>query len=344
MSKVLLDKIQGCLLGVMLGDALGMPWEKMTRREIMEATDNRGVVGFQDFQDRRISDNQNLNLGDTTDDWQLTKIVADSILECSGFNREHMAYAHVEALRVGKDAWGKTTRSAIAGLAKGTIWLKDQKMSKQPSKKCSTGVMMKIAPLAIYSYLAYGQCCSKMFIRKVVEFGSITHSDARAIASAYVLGKIIIELLQAQNKLLKGSYMFANREPFLSNIVKEIGYSMEFCPCECASEESVWGVFTNCLQHAANLNFLASNPSTFFAPKALGVVIMEFMREPEDFKKSGVNIINIGGDTDTTASMVGALVGANMGTKAFPEDWIKICPQSQEALDLGEKLYKAFKL
>lgn len=341
MSKVLLDKIQGCLLGVMLGDALGMPWEALTRKEIIELTDGRGVTGFQEAP-RKIEDNKQLKLGETTDDWQLTKVVADSLLERNGFDRDHMAYAHVEALKNGDARWGKTTLNAISGLASGRIWLKDQKMIRRPGA-CSTGVMMKIAPLAIYCHLAYGEYCQKIFMRKAIQFSAMTHSDPRVATSAYVLGVTIIELLRAQEPMAKGHHLLANREPFLSNFVKAIGYGMEFCPCDCDHEESVWGVVFGCLQHTSNVNFLAAWPSTFFAPKALGVVLVEFMREPENFQRAGPNIINIGGDTDTAASMLGGLVGANMGTKAFPEDWIKFCPRSQEALDLGEKLYNKFK-
>lgn len=341
MSKILLDKIQGCLLGVLLGDALGMPWEAMTRQEILQRTNNQGVTGFQEGA-RKITDNHKLKLGGTTDDWQLTKIVAESIIDFGAFHREHMAYFHVEALNSGNTAWGKTTKNAIEGLAKRVIWLKDQKMTRRPSE-CSNGVMMKIAPLAIYFYLAHGQNSSKLFLRKVIELGSITHSDARAIASAYVLGATIIELLQSPDKITKGAHMFANKEHFISNFVKLVGFTMDFCPCDCEYEDSLWHTVSVCLQHASNVNFLAGKPNTFFAPRALGVVMVEFLKEPENFQKSGPNIINIGGDTDTTASMLGALVGVNVGIKAFPQDWIHFCPQAQEAIDLGEKLYNQFK-
>ncbi len=45
-------KVHGCLLGIMIGDALGAPVEMMKPEDILAQTDNRGIAGF-DHQVRR---------------------------------------------------------------------------------------------------------------------------------------------------------------------------------------------------------------------------------------------------------------------------------------------------
>jgi len=57
--------------------------------------------------------------------------------------------------------------------------------------------------------------------------------------------------------------------------------------------------------------------------------------------------ISAGGDTDSMASMVGALVGANCGLKndkledIIPSEWIDFCPEFGETLKFGKEFFIA---
>jgi ADP-ribosyl-[dinitrogen reductase] hydrolase len=47
-----------------------------------------------------------------------------------------------------------------------------------------------------------------------------------------------------------------------------------------------------------------------------------WLRSPGDFRRAVEGVILLGGDTDTTAAIVGGLVGVTAGAAAIPEDWV----------------------
>ena len=47
-----------------------------------------------------------------------------------------------------------------------------------------------------------------------------------------------------------------------------------------------------------------------------------WLRSPADYRTAVESIISLGGDTDTTAAIVGALVGATAGVEAIPREWL----------------------
>ena len=53
--------------------------------------------------------------------------------------------------------------------------------------------------------------------------------------------------------------------------------------------------------------------------------------------------VNAGGDTDTIAAMVGAMIGCNVGLEGIPEEWLRFRPEFQKALMLGEQLFQVMK-
>ena len=93
----LIKKIQAGLLGVMIGDAMGMPVETMKPEEILSATEGQGITTFTDAIQKGIKNQSNLNAGETTDDWQLTKKIALSLIEIGGFDLEDIAAKHIKA-------------------------------------------------------------------------------------------------------------------------------------------------------------------------------------------------------------------------------------------------------
>jgi ADP-ribosylglycohydrolase len=52
------------------------------------------------------------------------------------------------------------------------------------------------------------------------------------------------------------------------------------------------------------------------------VVIQVWIRNPTDYKSAISEIIRCGGDTDTTAAILGGIVGASVGENGIPYDWL----------------------
>lgn len=109
----ILLRFQGCLMGVRIGDAMGAPWETKTPEAILRATDGKGVRGFEGgFQDAKWEDMWSLQLGDATDDWQLTVAVARSLIRNKGFITADCAREHADEMRKSTIGWGGTTRKS----------------------------------------------------------------------------------------------------------------------------------------------------------------------------------------------------------------------------------------
>ena len=57
------------------------------------------------------------------------------------------------------------------------------------------------------------------------------------------------------------------------------------------------------------------------AHRSVPTAIYAFLRSPEAFREVVIYAIGLGGDTDTIASMAGALAGAYLGLDAIPATW-----------------------
>lgn len=74
----------------------------------------------------------------------------------------------------------------------------------------------------------------------------------------------------------------------------------------------------------------------------LPAVLHAVWSHPRDYAKAIQSVIECGGDTDTTAALVGGILGARLGPAAIPQEWLdglREWPQSLEWIrQLGEQL------
>jgi ADP-ribosylglycohydrolase len=60
---------------------------------------------------------------------------------------------------------------------------------------------------------------------------------------------------------------------------------------------------------------------TGYVLHSVPVVLQAWLRFPEDYASAVRSVIRCGGDADTTAALVGAIVGARVGVEGIPEPW-----------------------
>jgi len=53
------------------------------------------------------------------------------------------------------------------------------------------------------------------------------------------------------------------------------------------------------------------------------VVIQVWLRNQHDYQGAVTAIIQLGGDTDTTAAILGGIMGAAVGKTGIPQQWLK---------------------
>ena len=62
------------------------------------------------------------------------------------------------------------------------------------------------------------------------------------------------------------------------------------------------------------------------------------MRHSNDFEKGILEIVNAGGDSDSNAAIVGAMIGATVGLSGIPKRWREFRPSFQESIALADQL------
>jgi ADP-ribosylglycohydrolase len=95
--------------------------------------------------------------------------------------------------------------------------------------------------------------------------------------------------------------------------------------------------------------FLAKNKSAEFALFALGTggYVVEtiasafycFCATPDNFEETVIAAVMGGDDTDTTASIAGALSGAHNGLAGIPERWLSVLEDRDRLLALARDLF-----
>ena len=72
------------------------------------------------------------------------------------------------------------------------------------------------------------------------------------------------------------------------------------------------------------------------AHEAISAAVFVTARHPEDPRSAILESANAHGDSDSIATLGGALVGARVGIQAIPPDWIRDVERSQELLILAQ--------
>lgn len=327
-------KIITSLAGAAFGDALGMPVESMTREEIVKATDGQGVNSLIDPIQTKIPDLMDLKAGDTTDDWQLTKAVAEAITTAGKYDRLAMAWSHVEALENSPIGWGKSTQTGIQELA--DFFNSDEKEGRHynqavsadnGTKGAGNGIAMKVAPLAIYHLTS----SSSAMMDSILSLGEMTHYDKRASIAAFAVAQTIRMAILFP---FDGSSFVA--KTFLRFLIAEV--KAQEARLKPEGDEQISTVLQKVYDQELfdrNIELIISEVGTgCFCLQSVPFSITIFLRYQVYFEWGMIEAVNAGGDTDTNASMVGAMIGANMGKSKFvyPE-WSKRCSVKMSELE-----------
>lgn len=335
--ELLRNRFKGCLMGVLAGDALGQPVEMMTAIEILEATGGRGVAAFMDPLQTRIVSTRLLKKGDYTDDWQLTRAIARSIVYMQDIERHDIALKHLEEMKDPR-GWGRATKQALEEIdlyfrTGGQQGRSPNKASSAAGKAdqggCGNGVAMKISPVALFHSLDTDwPLADERALAETAAIGLMTHHDIRASICAYAICDLVMGIVRlaaeaplnaekmeafAKQYMFQGlcyaENVYANlntRQPFVSEIFGQMLASGSWR----SIDQSVASIGTNC-----------------FALESVPFAVAAFMRHPQDFKAAVLEAVNAGGDTDSTASMAGALVGANVGIEGIPGEFKDFRPE-----------------
>lgn len=308
--KSLFKKAYGCLAGVAIGDSMGMPTSFYTPKQVKQKF---GFVnGFLDApKGHPIHDG--LVAYQITDDTQLTIVMAKVIIEDKKVTPEGVAKRILEwALNTGilkKDLIGPSTRRALENLISG--------VNPKDSGKFGTtnGAAMRISPVAIFNAND-----EKGLINDVEKACLPTHGTNVAISAASAVAFAINEGLSNDNAsvdsiveaAIAGAKAGEKRgfEYPAASVAKRIELALDLI-----------GKVNDCFNAAIKLyDYIGAGVESNEAiPTAIGI----FAIAKGDPMKAIKCAVNIGGDSDTIASIVGGISGAFKGIKAFNQIDIK---------------------
>lgn len=350
------SRIRGSFAAAAIGDGIGMPVEGLTAKQIYEKTDRRGITGFVPPIQTHIPETAKLPPGHTTDDTALFAKTAMSLIACGRYDHMDCSRTYLDGWRTSVFGWGKTTRDALeemdlwytSGGLHGRDPMKAAPIRGKPGEY-GTGVAMRVGPLAHFHTIRYAdrRPSDPSLIQHVMQNGLMTHGDPCAFLMAYAFASVVAGCVRGTFVGWTGSN--GDRNLFSQAWARLCG--------EISQYEKQLGVLTTTPTRDLPSVRLMSihDPNVLFDPcpdtlrfivgtrycakEAVPFAIATALRHIDDFENGVFEAVNAGGDTDTIALMVGAIIGANVGLEGIPSWMLDFRPEYRQMAELGKQLY-----
>jgi ADP-ribosylglycohydrolase len=293
-SSDLKDRFAGLLLGTAVGDALGLPAEGISRGRIQRMWRGQWRHRFL------------FGRGMISDDAEHTLFVAQSLL------------AHPDDVTKFQRCLAWKLRLWLLGLPAGIglatlkailrLWL-GFPPSRSGVWSAGNGPAMRSAILG--AYFAEDAKKRRTFVSAATR---LTHTDPKAETAALAVAEAAA-LSVGQS---------SSTEAWLSNLPSLGGDDQwkEICrklTAALAARRSV-------SEFADELGL--QRGVTGYAYHSVPVALYAWLRHAGDYRSALTTALDCGGDTDTVGAIVGALMGAQLGYRAIPQEWVEgICDQ-----------------
>lgn len=298
------DRYRGALLGVAVGNALGIPTEGWSAEEI------RQLLG----RITEISPIERTTPWD--DDVAQAVILAEAILEQDRVDIEDLAGRFLHWFGETPRGIGILTAQMMRELAKGTppgdaarlVW------EWSGREAAGNGAVMRCWPVALRWHRV-----PERLISGARTSALITHHDPRCEWST-VASVTIATLALADRSFDAG----------------ELAAAMDAGVAPAAVADALRATAGASLEDLQ----LDENTSMGYTLKAMQVAAWCASQEP-DFEQVVEAIVNAGGDTDTNGAVAGAIMGARVGANGIPARWRHSVARADDLLDLADRLHAA---
>jgi ADP-ribosylglycohydrolase len=230
---------------------------------------------------------------------------------------------------------GRSFRHVLSSLEQGV----PANRTGQPT--AGIGAAMRIAPVALY----FGEQTAAMF-DSAMAASMMTHRDIRSLSGALAVAHGVRRLASGEPRepsllfrvaadLVKDEKQIAAE--FGSQILKfdrhAGGLSRAIAHSEAIldlpPDQALASLVTEANRHGADP---ICRRATMGFPPACIPTCFYLLMATDSFEEALTEIINLGGDTDTSAAILGALAGACYGVDAIPERWLDGL-QNREGID-----------
>jgi len=300
------DRAVGVLLSVMIGDSLGARVEGLDHFTIQKWFPD-GIMSFYPGTHMGIR-HLGIKYGEYTDDTQATLALAQSLAHRKTINGPEIALAYAQFWKKNGKGCPDTAQKLMQSLLDGADYRKTG-TSSFPDGSFANGGAMRISPVGII-----GRDLDAEQIRRVaIEATRSTHVHPESIDGSTIIATAIAYCFHREAKDI-------DRADFLKHVCKcieSLGMKSMMQKVQSALEKSP----TSNTLTKKDMSILHSMKLLDFQLKsvqAVPFVIYCFLRWYENPCQCLINTINLGGDTDTTGSILGGILGALHGTEWIP--------------------------
>lgn len=278
----------GAFIGLAIGDALGAPLEGLPPAPIAVTEMQSGGI-------------HDVLPGQYTDDTLQASALAETLLECGGFDPADFTRRLVLVYRAHPEFFGPTSRAVLDLIEKGVAPTIAAGMAHEArGGSRSNGSVMRGIPVGIFYPPGEVREASLAASR-------VTHFDpAAGEASAFV------------NRMVSG--MCRGEEA-------PVAFGRALAACE---NPELRGLLEDYRAHPPE-------PS-LDAVLCTHCAVRLFM-DAVSFREAVVAAVNLGGDADTVGAIVGGLAGARYGCEAIPPSWLSALQDREELVDLARRLW-----
>ena len=332
-----IDKFLGCVLGVATGDALGMPFETLSAKDIRRKVGRVDRYYSPNINSRLWASTRRLHEGCWTDDTQLTLATMEALIENGGeFDMDAVAKNHIDAyVSKNRRGWGRSTRNACKRLSVGISW----RESGEPNG-AGNGIVMKIAPLGLW-HNAVGSVDD--FTGLCIDFGRMTHLDPAAVTAgvvhAHAVSILAGESFDAWSFLSWISTLQEIASLSESKLLQSEGPRISE-KLSLVRALYVGGDLIHETPESLAAYFDGGTKAAFSAYNSLGLSYVIFARSHSSFD-AVFDAIAAGGDTDSNASIVGSLVGTLHGVSVIPQEFIAGLERSEWIKERIEEFFNS---
>ena len=312
-SGQLADRARGVMLGVVVGNLLGLPVEGRSRRWIQEHYP-QGVREIRPAEMAKPLD----------DDPAQAVELAEALLEGGDLVERFSARLVSWSLLNGR-GMGRTTRQSINQLKdKVPPPLAAYTVYRAKGENAPNGGIMRCTPVAVA-----WRNQPDMLVRDTADTCAVSHYAPASQWSCVVVNAVVAVLLNGGVPDLKQVLAAARADG---------------CP-DLADEAQAAGVPIRFLADASRGRSAPSNTDWMRGnrgPNGHTVLTMQAglwaATTPLNFEDALVALVNSGGDTDTNGALAGAVLGARYGASAIPMRWVTHVSQRDLLVDLADRL------
>ncbi|MFI1770651.1 ADP-ribosylglycohydrolase family protein [Thalassobellus citreus] len=290
----LLEKIRSGIMGVAVGDALGVPFEFLSKDE-MKRNPAETMVGYGTHRQP---------VGTWSDDSSLTFCLMEGLLD--GFNTKNIADKFIAWYD--ESYWtphgvvfdiGVTTRQSIFYMKEGHT---PEICGGMDEYSNGNGSLMRILPLVFF--LKNTDNIEERY-QIIKDVSSLTHAHLRSVLACFIYVEYGLELLNSSDKIKAYHVIKDKVNAFLETKdlnPKELGFYFDVL------QEDIYKIDEKRISGSG------------YVVNSLKASLWCFMNT-NTYEDAVISAVNLGEDTDTTAAITGGLAGIYYGLDSIPMEW-----------------------